>query len=117
MREIVVGLIKGRHEMPVENYIFNDAIKDVHDYDTIYKHIEQFVVNNVGIEKCIGYGINQADYSCIDVFSGKNRLVVYVTGLTCVTAELIKCCALNGIHLTLMHFDVASNDYKKQLIF
>lgn len=115
---VTVGLIKGRHEMPVNDYIFENAIKDVHNYDTIRNHIMTFIETEVGIYTTTYYqAINQIDYAETEILIGKRNLVVYVTGLTCVTAELIKCCALNGIHLTLMNFDSVNNGYKAQHIF
>lgn len=117
MKKVTVGLIKGRHEMPVDSYIFEDGIEDIHNYREIAKHISNFLVKRVGITTTFGPGINQNDYTDVEVFQGKTKLVVYVTGLTCVTAELIKLCALNGVGLTLMHFDTSSGDYIPQVIF
>lgn len=114
---ITVGLIRGRHEMPVDTYIFDDAITDVVDFHAIGKHIHDFIVNKVGITQTIGMGINQFDYTDIQIFSGERKLVVYVTGLTAVTAELIKVCAMNGVHLTLMHYNSATGEYVPQRIF
>lgn len=57
------------------------------------------------------------DYTDVECLVGKNELVVYVTGLTLVTAELIKVCALNGIKLTLMHYNSVTGEYVAQGIF
>lgn len=112
----IVGLIKGRHEMPVDSYIFNE-IKDVFDFKTMEKTIVEFLVREVGIETRIGSGLNQNDYTDIQIFKGKSKLVVYITGLTAVTAALIKICAMNGVSLTLMHFNNATCSYEEQHIF
>ena len=48
MKEIKVGLIKGRHEMPVNNYIFNE-INDVLNFDNMSKQIVNFINNNINI--------------------------------------------------------------------
>lgn len=117
MKNVVVGLIRGRHEMPVDLYIFEDAIEDIHNYKEINNHIVNFLMEKVGITTAFGSGINQNDYTDVKVFKGKARLTVYVTGLTCVTAELIKLCAINGVRLTLMHFDSSSGNYIPQVIF
>lgn len=114
---VTVGLIRGRHEIPVDSYIFDDAISDVMDFKAICQHICKFIVDKVGIATCAGTGINQHDYTDIEVMCGQRRLVVYVTGLTTVTAELIKICAMNGIHLTLMHYNTATEEYIPQPIF
>ena len=114
MEQIVVGLIKGRHMMPVEEYIFDKAIDKVHDYKGIRNHIEDFLVNRVGIGRTYGVGVNQDDYTDVQLFCGKANLVVYVTGLTPVIVELVASCMRNGIHLTLMNYDTASGNYIPQ---
>lgn len=103
--------------MPVDAYIFDESITDVMDFSAIGKHIHDFIVDNVGITSTIGLGINQYDYTDVQIFSGRRKLVVYVTGLTAVTAELIKVCAMNGVHLTLMHYNSVTGDYVAQPIF
>lgn len=114
---VVVGLIKGRHKMPVEDYIFNEAIEDVHDYESIRRHICKFIEKKINVRKSIGVPINGADYGDYLIFYGVYPLTVYVTGLTAVTAELIGVCARNGVALTLMNHDSSTGDYKEQVIF
>ena len=116
MKEIKVGLIKGRHEMPVNNYIFNE-INDVLNFDNMSKQIVNFINNNINIYAVCGCGINQIGYEDVEVLTADTKLVVYVTGLTSVTAELIKVCALKGISLTLMHYNRETGDYLPQVIF
>ena len=115
---IIVGLIKGRHDLPVNSYIFTEAIADVHDYEAIRRHVADWIAENVGIVRkdfCIA--LNQADDCDTPCFVGENSLTVYVTGLTSVTAEVIRCCAINGVSLTLMPFNAATGGYDKQCIF
>lgn len=116
MEKIIVGLINGRHELPVSEYIF-ESIEDVNDFKGIRKHILGFLENNIGIKRVFGCGLNQIDYTDVELIRGCKELVVYVTGLTSVTAELIRCCALNGISLSLMHYDRESDSYREQVIF
>jgi len=116
MEKIIVGLIKGRHEMPVQDYIF-DEVQDVMDFEAVRKHILGFLENTVGVKQVFGCGLNQVDYTDVELVKGCKKLVVYVTGLTSVTAELIRCCALNGICLSLMHYDRDTDDYREQVIF
>lgn len=113
---IKAGLINGRHNLPVDRYIFNSEIKDVHDYTGIREEINRFLLNEVGIETRWGTGINQSDYTEVESFVGKEDLLVYVTGLSCVTAELVACCMRNGVKLTLMHYDKAVDEYRPQPI-
>ena len=116
-RKVVVGLIKGRHELPVEDYIFNEAIEDVHDYESIRKHIRQFINQNVGIGKTMGTPLDGVEFGEYPIFYGVHPLEVYVTGLTPVTAELIAFCARKGIVLTLMNYDSNTGKYRPQVIF
>lgn len=116
MRKIVVGLINGRHTMPVDEYIF-DKVENVHDYKAISEHIGEFLENRVGITRISGCGLNQDDYTEVKCFSGKADLVVYVTGLTPVVAELVSACLFNGVHLTLMNYDTESGNYIPQKIY
>lgn len=113
---VTVGLIKGRHDLPVSNYIFND-IKNVFDFGNMEETIERFLEDKVGIVTKYGGGINQIDYTDVLVNSGEKELEVYVTGLTAATAELIRACAYWGVKLTLFHFDSATGEYVKQKIF
>lgn len=115
---IIVGLIKGRHDLPVNSYIFTEAIADVHDYAAIRRHVADWIAENVGItRRNFGIGLNQADDNDVTCYCGEKSLTVYVTGLTSVTAEVIRCCAINGVSLTLMHFNAATGGYEKQCIF
>lgn len=84
------GLIKGRHEMPVDAYIF-DRIDNVFDFAYQKAVIDDFL-------------------------AGKRAVTVYVTGLTSVTATLISRCAHFGVALTLMHYDMTSGEYVPQVM-
>ena len=112
---VVVGLINGRHPLPVSEYIF-ESIENVHDYEAICNTIWTFVQTRVGVDKAVGVGLNQADYTDIQVYRGKRALVVYVTGLTPVTAALVSICLRNGVSLTLMNYDTASQSYIPQYV-
>lgn len=108
---VTVGLIKGRHEMPVTKYIFEDKIENVFDFNAIDEHIYNFIAQEVGFTIAYGYAINQNDYTDVGILKGLKDLVVYVIGLACITASLIKICMAYGISLTLMHFDRESGEY------
>lgn len=115
---LTVGLIKGRHPLPVDEYIFDYAIEDVHDYKAIHDHILAFLQEKVGMRQAIGQGIIQNDYTDVTIYRrGAKKLVVYVTGLTPVTAELIAACAYNGVFLTLMNYNIITEEYVAQEIF
>ena len=107
MENLKVGLIKGRHEMPVTSYIF-EKVEDMFDYDAISNHITRFVSRKVGLSYKAGGGI----YSC----KGEKTLVVYVTGLTAVSCELVDVCNKLGVPLTLMHYDRDTGEYRAQVL-
>ena len=114
---VTAGLIKGRHKMPVERYIINKPIDDVMDFGLIRETIEDFIENVVDVRTHYGIGINQADNNDVCLYEGKHDLICYVTGLTSVTAELVRVCMRNGVHLTLMHYNTADGCYYPQRIY
>lgn len=116
MKRINAGLIKGRHNMPVENYIF-DHIEDVHDYSAMESAIVNWLDTHMTLGYVYGQGINQCSYDDVQIMASEEELVVYVTGLTPVVASLIKVCALRGVSLTLMNYDNSTGAYVEQNIF
>lgn len=117
-KNITVGLIRGRHEMPVDSYIFDGAIEDVHNYGDMDSHIFWWLQDNADVHITdFGRGLNQASDEDVRCFTGGKSLTVYVTGLTAVTASLIRVCALYGVHLTLKHYNNSTGDYESQPIF
>lgn len=100
MPEVKVGLVKGRHELPVNEYIF-ESISDPSDIESIEKQAEDWVLSRFASE-------------CFY----EETLVIYVTGLTVALTSVIKSVANSVcIHLVLMHYDKATNDYVRQIIF
>ena len=104
MRELKVGLIKGRHELPVTNYIFEGDIENPLAFQDLFRLANRRVIEIVGAEG--------------DKFNIKeDKLVLYVTGLTQATAAVINACIHNKVRLDLAHFDRDTNTYKMQEIF
>ena len=60
------------------------------------KVILNFLEKEVGITTITRMSLNQYENTDVEYFCREKTLVVYVTGLTSVTAALIKYCALNG---------------------
>lgn len=124
METITVGLIKGRHEMPCAEYIFEGDVNPL-DFEAMRETIRTFLLERVGIgTSCDGPAPNVANrHSDIQVFLrlqafvGLRKLVVYVTGLTACTAALVAECARTGVDLTLMHFDRDSGQYVQQHVW
>lgn len=90
-KNMIFGAIKGRHDLPVDNYIFEDAVVDPLDLEGIYNVVEKKLGN-------------------------VEAVTLYVTGLTVVTTSVMKYCFNNNIALTLMHFDRDANNYYPQVI-
>ena len=90
MSKIIIGLVKGRHEMPVNEYIF-DKVNDVFDYDEIRNQIHH---------KLQKY----------------NEVDLYVTGLTTVLIEVINYCIINNLNLTLLHYNYETHGYMSQIV-
>jgi hypothetical protein len=107
LEKITVGLIEGRHNMPVSSYIF-DKVEDMFDYAGIRKHIEDFIRSEVGVDYC--------EDGIVYTNSGLKHLVVYVTGLTAVACELVDACNALGVPLTLMHYDRDTGEYRPQFL-
>lgn len=111
--KVVVGLCAARHPLPVNEYIF-DEVEDVLDFSSIANRINQFLVDRVGVRSASGCGVNQRDYTDVSLFVGERDLVVYVTGLTSLSTQLVAACACNGVNLTLMHFNRDTGEYVSQ---
>ena len=109
---VTVGLIRGRHPLPVNEYIF-ESIEDVLDFDHLNEVVVGFIKTHCNPTFEWGCGVNQADYTDIRVRTGDD-LNVYVTGLTAATAEVVAAAAEFGINLTLWHFDRDTGDYVPQ---
>lgn len=103
-KKVVVGLCAGRHEMPVSEYIF-DTVEPT-DFDGMEKTVGTFVLERVGLST---FWRNDEIY-----VRGNAELIVYVTGLTACTAEVVATCAKNGICLTLIHYNRESGMYEEQ---
>ena len=113
---VEVGLIRGRHEMPVSDFIFSEDIKDVFDFASMDAIIKGWAKSNLTFSSIYGTGIDQVDFSDVELVRSNERVNLYVTGLTQVTAEVIKLFLSNGIKLTLMHYDRDTNSYRPQVM-
>lgn len=114
---VVVGLCAARHAMPVTEFIFPEVVNNPTDFDGMEKTVEDFILHHVGLTVTERQALDQRYGEDVPCWSGKRTLIVYVTGLTACTAAVIKVCALNGVSLTLMHFDRESGEYLPQRIF
>lgn len=98
MADVYVGMIGGRHPLPVDKYIFEDELADIKDLSFINLHIGEWLKENV---------------------QPHDVLNVYVTGLSMVLASLVSACQYRGIDLVLWHYDqqAADGSYFPQPLF
>lgn len=105
-----VGLIKDRHKMPdkIKDYIFDSPIREdlMFNYTKLDGIVSEFLLNNIRVRK-----------DKYNNFVGEKDLVVYTTGLTCAVGAVCKMCRLNGINLTLMHYNNKTKFYEPQIIW
>lgn len=113
---VTVGLCAARHAMPVTEFIFPETVNPT-DFDGMEKTAEEFILRHVGLTVTERQALDQRWGEDVPCWAGKRTLVVYVTGLTAATSAVIKACALNGVGLTLMHYDRENGEYLPQLIF
>lgn len=115
-----LGTVKGRHEMPVKNFIFNESITDFR-IPMIESHVRQYIYQLLE-----SYRTKYTPYlSPVQLRNlYKFRIDLYITGLTSVTTSVIKVLAGghnlmggNGIGLNVYHYDPITQSYHGQLIF
>ena len=99
MKTLEIGAVRGRHEMPVDKFIFDEAITNF-DIKAIEDHVETVLDKEVF----------RHDGETFDAVH------LYVTGLTVVTTSVVKWCFDNEVALSLMHYDSVKQDYVEQCI-
>lgn len=87
----VFGLCEGRHQIPVDRYIFGSVI-DPTDYVALLETANKAI---------------PADCT---------RLVVYVTGLTPAMLAVVAICNCRRIALDAMHYDRDTGSYYRQVV-
>ena len=96
MKRFTLGLVNGRHNMPVEDYIFEGEIKDPLNFTEMATVIENRF-KELQIQE-------------------EDEVNLFVTGLTAATVEVINTCKKHNITLYLYHYDRDSNNYRKQTV-
>ena len=94
MKKIALGLCAGRHEIPVENYIFSE----------------------IPTERIFDFAWQEGMARSILVDKEVDELVLYVTGLTVASFSVMNVCKELGVKLTLMHYNRDSGEYVSQAI-
>lgn len=116
---IRLGLVAGRHEMPVDGYVL-ESVPDVTNMGAIWEAVNESLGQKLGkFIRVSEFGdcLNQADLSDVPHFVCDAELHLYVTGLTSVALEVVSWCATNGVPVVAYHFDRETGNYIPQRIF
>lgn len=101
---IRVGLVADRHIMPVNDFIFKEALSKelMFDYDKIEEICRDYIKDMIDFDK-----------------NGKAQqsLIVYVTGIQCASSSLIKVTNEMKVNLTFRHYDTDTKTYHTQIIW
>lgn len=92
MKTIKLGLVKGRHEMPVDEYILEE-VSDPTNYEAIH----------VAVYQKLDQIVSQDDF-----------VSLYVTGLTSVAIESVQYFIEHSITYKSMHYDRETGKYIEQ---
>lgn len=99
---LICGLVDGRHDMPTNKYIFDSVSKsNMFNYEFQEEKCRNFITENIPFVNGVA----------------AKSLVVYVTGLQCVLAALIKVTAEMKVNLVLNHFNSDNGGYVSQVIW
>mgnify|MGYP000992579383 FL=1 len=96
--QVSLGAIKGRHPLPVKEYVIDEELSDVTDI--------------VAIEEKVDSYFEKLDKEYKEAI----QIILYITGLTVVTLAVVKTCKKLGYGLVCMHFNRDSNSYIAQPI-
>lgn len=120
MKKLEVGLCAGRHEMPVDQYIFGENIESPMNFHGLFMQAVHSLatlceaIGDVPVAKP-GTTYVQASYTTVEVWDRDVELVVYATGMTpALLAVLNAAYAVRFSSITVMHFDRDSGQYMPQ---
>lgn len=108
---ISLGLCKGRHEMPVKDFVFNGELNPTDINEINHQARKWLTTLNKRFSKSTGYNLED----CTSV-----NFEIYVTGLTVALIEVINVLKLSlkdNVSITLKHFDREANNYFPQQVF
>lgn len=124
-KEIVLGLIKGRHPLPVENYIVEETELNVFTRNKLEPIIKKGL-KKLGIPEYFEF--ERLDYDEIEsvIVDENNNEVnaediplvkLYITGLTIVTLTALDILHLWGYDVEIMGYNPNTQEYYSQGIF
>ena len=86
------GVCRGRHEMPVDDYIFEEITEPMNFIMGLYATAAKKIPQDA------------------------TRVAIYVTGLTQATLAITAVCATRNIELWAYHYDKETGEYKPQRV-
>lgn len=104
MKEFKIGLVEGRHDLPVADCIFKEG--------DITFPLDMGKLAQIAAKRLSDFG---AVSSFEDRFN-PSQINLYVTGLTAATTAVIRVALMKGYLLTLHHFDRDSQTWLPQTI-
>lgn len=112
---IKLGLIRGRHDMPVDGYIL-ESVEDPGDLEGINKAVfkrmaEIFSPHMKEGTVCLP---NALEYVDVPAYVSGEELDLYITGLTSVAIAAMQFCYQNGITVHPYHYDRETGLFKRQ---
>ena len=104
MEQLTIGLVEGRHDLPVADFIYQEG--DI-TFPLDMGHLARIADKRLSELGAVSSFEDRFNPSCIDV---------YVTGLTAATTAVIRVALVKGYLLTLHHFDRDSQTWLPQQI-
>jgi len=115
MKQVKLGLVAGRHEMPVEEYVF-DIVSDPLNTNDLYTtaYIKLYKLFSKEYKTSIVTNTDGVDEYSPKKYRG--HVDLYVSGLTTALIAVINAANVLDIHITLWHYDRDSEEYYPQEI-
>lgn len=104
MEKLTIGLVEGRHNLPVETFIYQEG--DI-TFPLDMKELAEIADKRLSEAGAVSSFEDRFNPSCVDL---------YVTGLTAATTAVIRVALMKGYLLTLHHFDRDSQTWLPQTI-
>jgi len=113
---IKLGLVEGRHEMPVSSYVFNEISADITDIATL-NNLAYDNIMNIG-----GWDANDTELWIGSTFAAEGYapheciLHLYVFELTYVVIAVLNACRALWLDVILYHYDRDTDSYYPQQV-
>ena len=112
MKTITAGLCEGRHNLPVDTFIFPAVVQPL-ETEQLEKQAFEWLSERFPEQelRCV----KNVDCDVRDVYKGK--LSLYVTGLSAALVAVINACYKIGVDVSLFHYDRETGDYYHQQVW